>query len=252
MKRIDYDEAAPRYDLNPYRAKRVDPHLVSFLQGRDLDGLHVLDLACGTGNQLIANHEAYPSLRMTGCDLSEGMLSEARNKRPDLAWVQGSLTELPFEDGVADFVSCQYAFHHVADKPKGARELARVTASKGRFVMQNIHPHAMQDCLLFKTFPRSYEQDLIDFMPPEELSELLRVSGFSRVTAQIERVDFEVSLESFLESVSDQLTNSELALLTKAEHEEGLASLRAQIAQCGGGAMRPDFVVLMTLIADRD
>jgi ubiquinone/menaquinone biosynthesis C-methylase UbiE len=54
--RVDYDVIAELYDSTPHREKSVDPELTAFLAGRGpTAGLTLLDIACGTGNQQIAN-----------------------------------------------------------------------------------------------------------------------------------------------------------------------------------------------------
>src|SRR5215469_5222441 len=67
--RLDYDAIAKLYDTHPYRAKAADPELAVFLtERRSLGGLALLDIACGTGNQLIANHSTVPEARLVGID----------------------------------------------------------------------------------------------------------------------------------------------------------------------------------------
>ncbi len=56
--RVNYDEIAHLYDAQPYRAREPDAELLAFAHER-LD-LAILDIGCGTGNQLIANRTALP------------------------------------------------------------------------------------------------------------------------------------------------------------------------------------------------
>lgn len=73
--RLDYDVIAELYDTHPLRAKDADPELAIFLAARANSGaLALLDIACGTGNQLIANHRTVPDARLVGIDHSLGML----------------------------------------------------------------------------------------------------------------------------------------------------------------------------------
>jgi ubiquinone/menaquinone biosynthesis C-methylase UbiE len=69
--RVDYDAIAPLYDEQPYRAKTVDLELTAFIRQR---APTVLDIGCGTGNQLIANRTATPGARLVGVDGSLGVL----------------------------------------------------------------------------------------------------------------------------------------------------------------------------------
>lgn len=78
----DFDRVAARYDtlqrFNPgYRAdlERSARRLSATAQGR------ILDLCCGTGLSTEALLACYPAARLTGLDLSSGMLAVAQRKR---------------------------------------------------------------------------------------------------------------------------------------------------------------------------
>ena len=58
--------------------------------------LRLLDIACGTGNQQIANRGLAPDARFVGLDGSLGILRQARRKMPDIAWVDGDSAAWPF------------------------------------------------------------------------------------------------------------------------------------------------------------
>ena len=80
--RVDYDEISELYDSQPFRGKEVDPNLQAFLTERkdeQIESLCILDIGCGTGNQLVANRPEAPVVRMVGLDRFRGMLY-----RPDL------------------------------------------------------------------------------------------------------------------------------------------------------------------------
>jgi SAM-dependent methyltransferase len=74
MPRVDYEAIAELYDTTPYREKPVDPELLAFAGRRaSSDRFAVLDIACGTGNQLIADRAALDTLALVGLDRSLGM-----------------------------------------------------------------------------------------------------------------------------------------------------------------------------------
>src|SRR5262249_35941357 len=95
---VDYDAIAHLYDSQPYRAKAVDPELIIFKERRTpLDRpFSILDIACGTGSQLVANRSTVPEAQMVGLDRSLGMLRQAQSKAQDIMWVQADGACLPF------------------------------------------------------------------------------------------------------------------------------------------------------------
>ncbi len=72
---------------------------------------HILDIATGTGDVALRLHEIYPEARITGLDLSEGMLAVARRKldgRPGAGLVEfiaGDSLALPFADNTFDLIT---------------------------------------------------------------------------------------------------------------------------------------------------
>src|SRR5262249_17003447 len=76
--RVDYDALAELYDSTPHREKSADPEFIKFLAGHALTvTLTLLDIACGTGNQQIANRGVAPDASFIGLDGSLGMLRQA-------------------------------------------------------------------------------------------------------------------------------------------------------------------------------
>src|SRR5262245_56565513 len=139
--RVHYVAIAHLYDRQPYREKTVDPDLLTFVAQRPpVAALSMLDVGCGTGNQVVANRAVVPHARLVGVDRSLGMLRQAQPKAPDLPWVQADSAALPFRAQSFDFITCQYAFHHMQDKAGMLREVFRVLRPGGRFVLSNICP----------------------------------------------------------------------------------------------------------------
>jgi ubiquinone/menaquinone biosynthesis C-methylase UbiE len=94
----------------------------------------VLDLGCGTGF-LSARMAADLGATVVGCDYSAGMLSEARARTHDVAWVQGDALHLPLADGSVDAATSTEAFHWFPDPDLALAELARVIRPGGTLLV---------------------------------------------------------------------------------------------------------------------
>jgi demethylmenaquinone methyltransferase/2-methoxy-6-polyprenyl-1,4-benzoquinol methylase len=66
------------------------------------------------------------------------MLERAKRKAPELEWVRGDVTEMPFEDGSFDAATVGFGIRNVPDLEQGLRELRRVLRPGGRLAVLEI------------------------------------------------------------------------------------------------------------------
>ena len=103
--------------------------------------LAILDLACGTGDfSLEMARKGGASTRITGMDLSEGMLSVMREKvrragYPNIVALQGNAEALPFEAGSFDRVTIAFGIRNFEHREVALREILRVLKPGGRLVI---------------------------------------------------------------------------------------------------------------------
>ena len=96
-------------------------------------GMRVLDLAAGTGTSSVPLADA--GVEVVPCDFSYGMLAVGKRRRPDLGFVAGDATRLPFADASFDAVTISFGLRNVVDTPGALREMLRVTRPGGRLVV---------------------------------------------------------------------------------------------------------------------
>ncbi len=96
-------------------------------------GDRVLDLAAGTGTS--AEEYADAGIDVIPCDFSTGMLDVGKRRRPDLSFVAGDATQLPFADEAFDVVTISFGLRNVAEPSRALREMLRVTRPGGRLVV---------------------------------------------------------------------------------------------------------------------
>ncbi len=243
--RVNYDEIAHLYDAQPYRAREPDAELLAFA-GERLD-LAILDIGCGTGNQLIANRTALPQAWCVGLDRSIGMLREARRKVRQIAWVQADGAALPFAASGFDFVCSQFAFHHIGDKAGMLREVFCVLRPGGKFVLHNSCPHQSGDWLYYEYFPEARVVDLRDFWPADAIVESMNRAGFIEVEAAYRHVHWEQDIAAWLDIVRRRDTCSQLQTISDSAYEAGVERLQREIADPRMPRSRQDHLCLVTI-----
>ncbi|MFF2910948.1 class I SAM-dependent methyltransferase [Paenibacillus sp. NPDC057934] len=106
-------------------------------------GSNVLDLCCGMGRHSLALAEA--GFNVTGVDLSEALLREARSQEgaEQVTWIRSDMRELPLEGGfdavVNLFTSFGY-FEEDGEQVKVLREIYRMLKPGGRFIIDFLNP----------------------------------------------------------------------------------------------------------------
>ncbi len=140
-----FDSIAPTYDrLNHILSLDVDRLWRRHAIKAVVDGTaqQILDVACGTGDSTIAiARSAAPGSRITGADISEGMMALVRSKaekagvadRISLQVADGE--DLPFGEGSFDRVTCAFGIRNFEHKELGLKEFYRVLKPCGRVVI---------------------------------------------------------------------------------------------------------------------
>lgn len=147
-------------------------------------GDHVLDAGCGiggTGRYLAATF----GCRVTGIDLTDEyigvaeMLTERVGLADQVAFRQGSVLDLPFDDDGFDVVWTEHAQMNVADKRTFYRELFRVLKPGGKLAFHDIFEGPEGD----PHFPVPWAPDasISHLVRIEELRAALGAAGFSQL-----------------------------------------------------------------------
>lgn len=254
MARVNYDQIAHLYD-EPVRDHGVDQQLVRFLAERPdlaIECVRVLDVGCGTGKQLVADHVTYPRLACTGLDLFAGMLAIAQRRGPEIGWVQGDAARLPFASAGFDYLTNQFSYHHVEDKRAFIAEVFRVLRPGGRFVLVNIDPWQMPAWIIYQFFPDAAALDHQHFLRAESLADLMRLAGFVKVrVTHGHRVTHE-SLGDFLRYARQRYRASQLMAIGDGAYQAGLQRIERTVDQSGRKqATAASESCLLTIQADK-
>ncbi len=136
-----FDRIAWRYDLlnhllSANQDKAWRKRLAALLP--DGKGLKALDLASGTGDQLLALYDSGRIKHGVGTDLAEKMLAIGRDKitarglNDSLELKTGDAQNIPFEDNRFDAVTISFGIRNMTDVSLALREMHRVLKPGGR------------------------------------------------------------------------------------------------------------------------
>ncbi len=95
---------------------------------------NVIDLCCGTGDLSGIVKKIFPHACITGIDFSERMLMIAKSKHPDIRFMQGDVTNLPYEDNFFDFVIMGFGLRNILNAEKAVEEVYRILKPNGKFL----------------------------------------------------------------------------------------------------------------------
>jgi len=104
------------------------------------EGIHVLDVGCGTGTNLMLYHEA--GCNVFGIDLSPTMVEVAQKKLGDRAEIRlGDASKMPYSDDSFDLVTGFLTLHEMPSqiRPAVISEMVRVMKHGGRILLIDYH-----------------------------------------------------------------------------------------------------------------
>jgi len=254
QQRVDYDRIAHLYD-EPLRDHAVDASLRRFLDERQElapSRLAILDVGCGTGKQLAADHHHLPEVQlMAGLDLSHAMLLQAQKRCPSVLWVQGEAARLPLRADSFDYVTSQFSYHHVRDRRGMIARVFQVLKPGGRFVMTNLDPWSMPAWFVYTYFPAAWTRDAHDFLPAQEFAAMLEREGFSNLQIGRQHRREQVTLGAALGYALDRFRTSQLVAIDDDAYRLGVDAIRKDIEACGAQASIDSELCLVTISGDK-
>lgn len=139
-----FDSIAKKYDfLNRFLSLGIDQgwrkKAIEYLKQKPLN--HLLDIATGTADMaLMAYRQIHPT-KITGIDISEGMMQYGRIKIAEkklthcIELKTGDSTDIPFEDAQFDGAMVAFGVRNFANLEKGLTEINRVLQPGSRLVV---------------------------------------------------------------------------------------------------------------------
>ncbi len=118
------------------------------------ENCRVLDLGCGTGLELEAYFACNPSARVTGIDLSEGMLEVLKKKftDKDITLICDSYFDVPFGEKIFDAAVSVESLHHFTKEEKLSlyRKLQEALKDGGYFILTDYFAESEEHEVLYR------------------------------------------------------------------------------------------------------
>jgi len=127
----------------------------NFYGKNELD--RIVDVACGTGDmiefwQKIAVSNGIDLKNVIGVDPSVGMMDVAKQKLPDVEFVEAGAAQMPLDNDSTDIISISYGIRNVVQRQEAFDEFARVLKKDGLVVISEFTKNE-------KTNPLDYVTD---------------------------------------------------------------------------------------------
>lgn len=138
-----FDDIAPRYDfLNRFLSARIDVgwRKNALKELKQQQPKTLLDVATGTADMAIIASSIVKPKKITGIDISEGMLEVGRKKIAklglnDIELLKGDSETINFDDNSFDAVTVAFGVRNFENLEKGLSEIKRVLKPGGKLVI---------------------------------------------------------------------------------------------------------------------
>lgn len=159
---VMFDKIAFRYDfLNRFLSAGIDVswRKKAIKQLKALQPQYILDVATGTGDVAILAEKMLHPVKITGIDISEGMLDIGRKKvqksglQSKIELLQGDSETMSFNDNSFDAITVAFGVRNFQNLEKGLTEMLRVLKPGGKLVVLEF---SRPKQFLFKTIYNLY------------------------------------------------------------------------------------------------
>jgi ubiquinone/menaquinone biosynthesis C-methylase UbiE len=240
-----FDTVAQGYDhpslsFFPETAKRMVEHLKL-----EAD-LQLLDVCTGTGVVALTAAEKLTAGKVTGIDLSTGMLQQAKNKAVDkklmnTEFLQMDLDHLEFPEATFDVATSSFGLFFLEDMTKALRNIAHTVKPEGRIAISSFTGDAFAP--MSDMFIKCYESTGREVPPlswkrlatKELLEQQFNAVGITKVDVHHEPLGYKMtSAQMWWDVVWNAGWRSLLNQLSEQEQEEFKKVHMDEITQCLG------------------
>ncbi|MEV3857142.1 methyltransferase domain-containing protein [Streptomyces sp. NPDC050095] len=187
----------------------------------------LIEIGAGTGMFSAALARWVEGARVLAVDASEAMLAEARrhHPHPGVRYASGTAEEVPAPAASFDAALLSRVIHHLPDRPRAARELARIVRPGGKVIVRTTFRERL-DAVVYDYWPALRTIDASRFPGEDEVVTAFTTAGFTvdGVTSFAQPVT--ASLGEYHTRLVDR-PQSKFTYLTPEQFHEGLGRLEA-------------------------
>jgi SAM-dependent methyltransferase len=227
MREINYDQFSQIYDLSRGANPKTVNDLVKFTCIDQKSFL--LDMGCGTGNYTNALKDYVKHI--IGLDLSSGMIKKAKDKFPNLEYINSNVLSVPFRSEIFNGLYLIQVIHHISNKVALLKEAYRILQKNGYIAIHTCSHDQINTYWYTYYFPEGLKAELKRFLDVQEIISLLRKTGFSKIGVKIcyyDTVILNQSTENYLDK-NFRDGDSFFALMKEDEIEAGCKKLKDDI-----------------------
>jgi SAM-dependent methyltransferase len=244
----NYDAVADGYDVRyrSYDYREIKEGLYAFLGDEPLGA--ILEVGCGTGFWLRALSGR--AKRIAGVDFSAEMIVRAKGSGASL--VRARAESLPWTPGSFDRIVCINALHHFVDRDAFFAEALRTLTPDGGVIVVGLDPHAGRDSWwIYDYFPEAVAIDLQRYPAVKTIrAEMARAGFTSAESSEIQTFEHVMTAaQAFERGLVARSFSSQLAVLTDAEFDAGVARLRKAMGDASASGAELQLVSELHLFA---
>ena len=133
----NYDRWSESYDSYPNPTVAIDEMSLP-AKYANWSNLKVLEIGCGTGRHTVRLESQ--SNTVTGIDISEGMLSKAKSKLPNVEFINANFIEHDFGTHKFDRILMSLVLEHIDDLDQFFKKVFKLLNANGEILFSEIHP----------------------------------------------------------------------------------------------------------------
>ncbi len=223
---LNYDQISTTYD----HVRQADVDLINQLvrEAKIVESSCVLDVGCGTGNYADLLQKMSHA-HVFGVEPSEGMLTKARQKNPNLTIKQSDAEHLPFDANSFDFIYMTDVIHHIPHINVMFTEVYRVLKPQAKACIVTQSHRQIDKRPITGFFPTTAHVDKARYPDIPQIVESASAQNLAFLKVESLNEDKPIILDQAFLTLVKTKGYSMLRLISENDYQAGLQRLERQL-----------------------